>query len=258
MSSLEYNYKLLIAYDGTQYGGWQIQPNASSIQELVQKALFTMLSHEVKVIGSGRTDAGVHATGQVAHFICAKDIDLYRFIASINGLLPRDIRVLQIERVPLNFHAQRSAVRKTYHYHLSLGRVQSPFRRLYSAHIREKIDMDLLKRSAVLFLGTHDFISFANEAYKGTASYDSIRTLESLDVIEENGEVCLKFTGNGFLYKMVRNIVGTLLDIGHGKMNMADIPQILIARDRRLAGQGAPPHGLFLVNVEYDKRSLVW
>lgn len=251
MDDSRYNYKLIIAYDGTNYGGWQIQPNAISIQSLVQKAVSTFVRDEVNVIGSGRTDAGVHATGQVAHFKCAVDVDLRRFFASMNGMLPPDIRIMHVEQVPLQFHAQRSALRKTYHYHLWLDSIQNPCYRLYSLHVQAKIDRSLMLEATNFFIGTHDFTSFANEAHTGSAAHDAIRTLEKLDVVEQEGGVRLEFTGTGFLYKMVRNITGTILDVSRGKIALDTVSGILEAKDRRKAGQAAPPHGLFLHNVEY-------
>lgn len=251
MDDPRFNYKLLIAYDGTNYGGWQIQPNAVSIQSLVQNAASIFVREEVNVIGSGRTDAGVHATGQTAHFKCSKNIDPRKFFISMNGMLPEDIRIMHVEQVPLQFHAQRSAIRKTYHYHLWLQRIRSPFHRMYSLHVHENIDLKLLVEGAAQFIGTHDFTSFANESHSGSAAHDPIRTLEKLDVVTEEGGVRLEFTGTGFLYKMVRNITGTLLDVSRGKIEVTDIKTILEAKDRRRAGQAAPPHGLFLHCVEY-------
>lgn len=246
-----HNYKLTIAYDGTEYGGWQVQDNAESIQQLIQNALRTVLRHEVNVVGSGRTDAGVHALGQVAHFKTHGELDLFRIFHSLNSLLPRDIRILQIEPVPLAFHAQRSAIKKTYYYHLSLNPVQDPFRRLYSFHVHEKIDLDLLASASKLFVGTHDFTSFANEAHKGAAAKDAVRTMLRLDPVLENGGLRLELEANGFLYKMVRNIVGTILEVAAKKRPIEDIPKIFAAKDRRQAGQAAPSHGLFLIKVNY-------
>lgn len=248
----QYNYKLKIAYDGTEYGGWQVQPNAISIQELITKAIETFTRHPITLIGSGRTDAGVHATGQVAHFKSPLQLDLERFLVSVNALLPLDIRVIEVNTVPLHFHAQRSAVRKTYHYHLWLDKVQSPFKRLYSFHVHYKMDMSLLERAAQQFVGTHDFTGFANESHKGTAAHDPVRTLEQLQIVPQEGGVRFEFTADGFLYKMVRNITGTMIEIARGKMDLEEIPKIFSAKDRRLAGQAAPPHALFLVNVEYQ------
>lgn len=244
-------YKLILAYDGTQYGGWQIQPNAPSIQEHLQEALATILRHPVIVIGSGRTDAGVHAHAQVAHFKTPQEMDLGKVRHSLNGLLPPDIRIKTIERTAPRFHAQHSATGKTYHYHFDLGVVQEPFSRLYALHVRGKINLDNLVEAIPLFIGTHDFTSFSNEAHSGSAAKDPVRTIRRLDYFLNGEKLRLEFEGNGFLYKMVRNIVGTLLEVGHGKKNKEEIPLIFAARDRRSAGPAAPPHGLFLWEVRY-------
>lgn len=244
-------YKLLIAYDGTRYGGWQIQPNSTSIQELIQKALRTVLREEILLIGSGRTDAGVHARGQTAHFIIEKEIDTYRLLASLNGLLPEDIRILSIELVGESFHARYSAKGKVYHYHLHLERFHSPFKRLYSAHILYKIDLAKMQEGAQKFLGTHDFTSFANEAHLGTAARNSVKTLRRLELIEEPGGIRLELEADGFLYKMVRNIVGTLLEVGKGKRQPEEIDFLFEVKDRCKADAAAPPCGLFLHCVLY-------
>jgi tRNA pseudouridine38-40 synthase len=246
-----YNYKLTIAYDGTHYHGWQIQPNGVSIQEVIEKALKTIFQKEIRIMGSGRTDAGVHAHGQVAHFKIDQDIDLKRVLGSLNGLLPKDIRILKIEKVESDFHAQYSAQGKIYHYHLCFARVQSPFTRCYALHVKEKIDLEKMAEAAKLFLGVHDFYAFANEAHTGCAAYDSVRHLQRLDIVPEEGGVRLEFEADGFLYKMVRNIVGTLLEIATGKKEIDDIPKIFASRDRRLAGKAAAPQGLFLIQVKY-------
>lgn len=251
MTTNSHNYKLTIAYDGTAYCGWQVQLNGISIQSLIQHKISIILRTKVTLIGSGRTDAGVHARGQIAHFHSCKIHDFYRFQGSLNALLPRDIRILHIEEVPINFHAQYTAIGKTYYYHLNLDHVPDPFTRLYSLHVKEKINADLLKKASLFFIGTHDFTSFANEAHLGSASKDPIRTLKRLDVVEELYGVRLEFQGNGFLYKMVRNIVGTLLEVAAGKRSKEEIPLILSQKDRKSAGQAAPPQGLFLMEVEY-------
>ncbi len=246
-----YNYKLKIAYDGTLYSGWQMQPNGLSIQEVLQEAICKILNLEVKIIGSGRTDAGVHALAQIANFHSEKKIDLRRFYQSINSIIPKDIRVLDVSEVPLEFHAQYKAKRKVYHYHIALGKVQLPFKRLYATHFTYPFDLDLLRKASLFFVGTHDFTSFANQAYQGSAAIDPIRTLYRLDIIEEEGGIRLEFEGDGFLNKMVRNIVGTLLDVVVGNIDIEAIAAIFAARDRRKAGQLAPPQGLFLVEVVY-------
>ena len=248
----EFKYKIVIAYDGTDYGGWQVQPNAVSIQSLIEKALNTILRANTTLVGSGRTDAGVHALAQCAHFNTHAPIDIQKTFASLNGILPPDIRILSIEQVSLEFHARYSALSKIYHYRLHLDPTPDPFNRRYSYHVPHKVDIALLKEAARLFVGTHDFTSFANEAHRGTAAKDAVRTLYRLDVVEEPGGVRLEFEGDGFLYKMVRNIVGTLLDVCAGKINKDQISLILKAKDRKQAGRAAPAHGLYLVEVKYE------
>lgn len=248
-------YKMTIAYDGTNYSGWQIQKNALSIQSLIEKALQILFKHPIFLVGAGRTDAGVHAEGQVAHFQSDKHIDLKRLQASLNGLLPPDIRIVQAELVPCDFHARYSAVSKEYHYYLHLDRVQNPLKRLYRYHVQHPINTSLLQDGARLFVGTHDFTSFASHASQGCAAKNGVRTIFRLDVCEEQAGVRLEFEGNGFLYKMVRNITGTLIDIGCGKISLQAIPDIFAAKSRCSAGSIAPAHGLFLKKINYKSIS---
>jgi tRNA pseudouridine38-40 synthase len=243
-------FKITIAYDGTQYGGWQIQPNAVSIQSLIEKALSTILRSPISIVGSGRTDAGVHARGQIAHFN-GEPLDLFRVFGSLNGLLPPDIRILKLEEAPEEFHARFSAVSKEYHYHLHLDPVIDPFKRLYAYHLHSPIDTALLTEAAKLFVGRHDFTSFANESAEGSAGKDAVRTISRLDVCKEPGGIRLEFEGEGFLYKMVRNITGTLLDVARGKLSIDDVVKIFRAKDRTKASSAAPPQGLFLIKVNY-------
>ncbi len=240
-------YKLTIAYDGTHYCGWQRQPNGVSIQALLEQAISTIIRSPTTVVGSGRTDAGVHAKGQVAHFI-AEPIDTKRLLKSINGLLPADIRVLAIEEAPEEFHARYSAVSKEYHYHLHLDPMIDPFKRLYSYHYHGKLDVKLLTSTAKYFVGTHDFTSFANI---GSSTKSGVRTIKRLDVCKEEGGIRLEFEGEGFLYKMVRNITGALLFVARGKIPPQSLLSIFAAKDRRKAPPAAPPHGLFLIQVRY-------
>ncbi len=244
-------YKMLISYDGTHYGGWQVQKNALSVQERIQTSLSSLLRTPTDLIASGRTDAGVHAKAQVAHFTHEEPLDLYKFSFALNGKLPPDIRIVSIEPTSDTFHSRFSATRKIYHYYLDVGAILNPFKKLYSYHIPYPLDIDLLKKTATYFIGTYDFTSFSNEAHKGSAAHDPVRTIYRLDIIQTKNELCLAFEGNGFLYKMVRNIVGTLLDINAKKIPLETLPDIFAAKDRRLAGRAAPPHGLFLIEVKY-------
>lgn len=245
-------YKLLIAYDGTCYGGWQIQPNCVSIQALIEEALGIALKHKTAVIASGRTDAGVHARGQVAHFM-AESPDLTLLFRSLNGILPHDVRILQLSPAHPEFHARYSATSKEYHYHVQLDWAQDPFKRLYTYHHPYRLDTDRLRLAIPHFLGTHDFTSFANEASKGSAAKDPVRTLIRLEFIPEPGGFRLEFEGDGFLYKMVRNITGTLLDVGRKKISPDAIPSLFEKKDRRQMSSSAPPKGLFLMKVNYPK-----
>lgn len=246
-----FRYKITLAYDGTNYCGWQNQNNAISIQSLVEHALSTALRRKVQVVGSSRTDAGVHAHGQVAHFTVPHEIDTLRTIASLNGLLPKDIRILAILEVPLTFHARYSARSKIYRYHLHLDKVMDPAKRLYAAHIFSPIDLSCLTEAAALLIGEHDFSSFANEQHAGCAAKNPVRTLFRIDYVEEPGGIRLEFEGDGFLYKMVRNIVGTLLDAGRGKLSIQQVSDILASKNRTRAPATAPPEGLFLLRINY-------
>ena len=244
-------YKLTIAYDGSRFSGWQIQPNATSIQELIEAALKVALRQETPIVSAGRTDAGVHAKGQIAHFKAPPDTDLDLLFRSLNGILPHDIRVLKLEPVPSDFHARYSAISKEYHYHIHLNWALDPFSRHYVYHHPYPLDLSLMGKACSSFTGTHDFSSFANEASKGSAAKNPIRTLHRLEMHPEAGGIRLEFEGNGFLYKMVRNITGTLIHIGRGKLSIEELKLLFEAKDRRKASPAAPPQGLFLVKVNY-------
>jgi len=244
-------YKLTISYDGTNYSGWQVQPNAQTVQELIQGAIKIYMREEIHVTGSGRTDAGVHALAQIAHFTTDQEINHFRFVSALNGLLPVDIRIVNVEKVPDDFHARYKAKGKIYHYHVCTGMTQSPFKRLYSVHLRTRLDLDAIREAAKLFLGTHDFTSYANESNAGAAAKNPVRTIRRLDLIEVNDGFRLEFEANGFLYKMVRNITGMLMEIGTGKRRVEEVTEVFEAKDRRVASKAAPARGLFMVKALY-------
>lgn len=243
-------YKIEIAYDGTDFSGWQMQPNAPSIQEMIEQALYFLTGSETHVSGSGRTDAGVHASCQVAHFD-ALDLDPDEALLALNETLPPTIRILSLEQVYDDFHARFGTKSKTYIYNLHTAPVCPPFQCAYTHHIRYPLDIDLLERAAMRFVGTHDFTTFANQANTGSASINPVRTIYSIDITKEEGALKIHFHGNGFLYKMVRNITGTLIQIATGKLPIESLDTLFEARDRREAPIAAPAKGLFLHKVEY-------
>jgi tRNA pseudouridine38-40 synthase len=242
------NLKLTLSYDGTDFHGWQIQPRLPTIQGTLQKALGKLFNHDVVVTGSGRTDAGVHAHGQVANVGTIRMMDTDAVLKGANALLPAEIRVLQVEEVSVEFHARRSARAKTYEYHLWRQFIVSPFQCRYVHVFPYAMDPTAVDGATKHFLGTHDFTSFCAVS---TEIEDRVRTI--FDAHWERGDEAWVFRirGSGFLQHMVRTIVGTLLYVGTGKMAPSDIPMILQSRDRRTSGPCAPAQGLHLLNVEY-------
>jgi len=247
-----HKYKIKLAYQGTAYSGWQVQKNATSIQSLVQQALSTFLRKTTFVVGSGRTDAGVHALEQVAHFISTPIFDFRRFLISTNALLPPDIRILDVEEVDSTFHARYSAKSKVYRYYIHTSPIRNPFRNLYHWDLHYlPLNLHLIEEAIPFFEGKRNFTSFSNEAHRGSASRNAIRTLKRINLQREEGGIYLEFEADGFLYKMVRNIVGTLVDVALGKITLNQIAEIFDAEDRKRASAAAPALGLFLVSVSY-------
>jgi tRNA pseudouridine38-40 synthase len=244
-------YRLLISYDGTQYCGWQVQKNGIAVQGILHQILEKILQHPVGLTGSGRTDAGVHALGQVAHFDTDRDVDTRCLLLSLNGLLPDDIRVLEVELMDPEFHARYGAKRKIYHYHVNTKITQSPFLRLYSYKFYRPLDRALLEQAAEKLMGTHDFSTFANSPGAGGKKRNPVRCLDRITFCEEENGLRIEFEAPGFLYKMVRNLTGCLLDVGSGHHPLEWIDEMLAAKDRRQLGRAAPARGLFLVRVEY-------
>ena len=243
-----YNYKLIISYDGTYYCGWAVQPNGISIQSTLNKALMKLLGYDVSISGSGRTDAGVHAEGQVAHFSTLEAVEKNAFLRSINAMTPKDIAILSCEDVLDEFHARYSARRKFYRYSICPCAVQSPFRRKYVLHYPSPLVKSLIKKALECYLGTHDFTSLANV---GGNSKNKVKTIFRSELVEKEDEWHLEFEGTGFLYRMIRNMVGLVLEVGIKKRDISELPLILEGKDRRLAGKAAPAHGLSLVKVFY-------
>ena len=248
------NFKLTIAYDGTDFAGWQVQPKQKTIQGELADAIERVTGERVLPQGSGRTDAGVHALGQVASFALDSSIPAENLAPALNHTLPLSIRVTSSEEVAADFHARHSAKAKTYEYRIHRGAVCSPFLVRYVHHHPYPLDEDAVERASRLVIGTHDFTSFTAvdpERGKDGEEPDNVRTIYCSEW-ERNGVLfSYHVHGDGFLHHMVRNLVGTFLLVGKGRLSADSIPQILAARRRSDAGPTAPAGGLFLVSVEY-------
>jgi tRNA pseudouridine38-40 synthase len=243
------NIRLLLEYDGTRYHGWQRQKNALTLQEVVETALGRLTGEAVRLTASGRTDAGVHALGQVANFFTISAIPLKAFRDGLNSLLPPDIAVLAAEEVPLDFHARYDARWKTYAYHLLERSVPAPLWRERVWRLRPPLDLAAMAAAARCLVGEQDFAAF--QAAGGRPGPAVRRVREAGWQSDGEGRHIFTITANGFLRGMVRSLVGTMVEIGRGKYPPEHLKEVLAARDRRLAGPTAPPQGLFLVQVEY-------
>lgn len=246
-------FKLTLAYDGTDFGGWQWQPNARTVQGELEAAIERITQQKVKCTASGRTDAGVHALGQVVSFAVETKLSCDVLCKAINSELPKDVLACQIQPAPDGFHAIRDAVRKRYRYVVQDGRLRDLFARNYVWHIFQTLDERLMHKASRCLLGTHDFKSYQTT---GSMRLTTERTIYDLVVERREAEltsrVVIEVEANGFLYNMVRNIVGTLVQIGKGAAPASFAAEALAAKNRQAAGMTAPPQGLFLVGVEYD------
>jgi len=243
------NLKMVLEYDGTAYCGWQRQSNGLSIQQVLEEKISVMTGEAVKVIGSGRTDAGVHALGQVAHFKTASTIPDIHFLKGINSLLPRDIAGVALQEVDASFHARYDARSKVYRYQIVHGSVRPVLLRQYAWFVPGPLSLDSMGEAARLFKGTHDFSSFCSIH---SDAPDHIRTIADIRVeTGSRGLINIEMEADGFLRHMVRGIVGTLVEIGRGKRRVSDMQAVLQAKDRRHGGMTAPPQGLFLKEVKY-------
>lgn len=241
--------RLLIEYDGTEFSGWQTQPGERTVQGEIERALATILGSAPPFKGSGRTDAGVHARGQVAHFDTPEAPDVFRLRNSLNGLLPNAIAVLAAEPAPEDFHARYSARRRTYHYHVATA--PRALDRLWRTSLRSTPDVEAMNVAASALLGTHEFSSFCRTRSETT---NRVCTVHHACWVPGGrpGDWRFEIQANRYVHGMVRAIVGTLLEIGRGRRAADSIPDLLASGDRRLAGAAAPPHGLVLHRVEYD------
>ena len=241
--------KLTIAYDGTNYCGWQIQPNGITIEEILNKALSKMTGEEILVVGASRTDSGVHAMGNVAVFDTETTIPVEKIAVALNQRLPEDIVITKSEEVPLDFHPRYCNCSKTYEYHIINTRIPIPTKRLTNYFVSYVLDIDKMRQAASYLVGEHDFVSFCNVR---TDVENTVRTITALDILTNGNEITIRITGNGFLYNMVRIIVGTLVRVGRGFYEPEKVKEILEAKDRKAAGVTAPAHGLMLVEIKYE------
>lgn len=242
--------RLTIAYDGTNYHGWQIQPEAVTIESKLNECLRDLLKEEVQVIGASRTDSGVHALGNIAVFDTKTRMPAEKISYALNQRLPEDIRIQKSEEVPLEWHPRRCSSRKTYEYRIYRGEFPMPVNRLYALFTYHKLDVKAMRAAAVFLEGEHDFKSFCQT---GAQVESTVRTIYSVEISEQGRELIIKVCGNGFLYNMVRIIVGTLLEVGQGKRAPEDIPKILKQQNRSAAGPTAPAHGLMLIGYEFPE-----
>lgn len=256
--------RLRIAYDGTKYCGWQIQNNGISVEWHIREALRTLLGNEIEIIGASRTDAGVHALGNVAVFDTDSRIPPEKFAPALNARLPEDIRVLLSEEVAKDFHPRYCDCSKCYEYTIQVSKIAIPQMTRFSYHVHYMPDVDKMKEAAMLLEGTHDFSAFCSA---GAQVKTKVRTLYGVDVemqnlwkntdvtaygMEDTKLLKIRVTGSGFLYNMVRIIAGTLLEVGRGRLTQEDVKEALISGERSKAGPTAPPQGLTLVKIDYE------
>ncbi|MFA5164142.1 MAG: tRNA pseudouridine(38-40) synthase TruA [Candidatus Omnitrophota bacterium] len=242
------NILLKIEYEGTGYSGWQSQKNARSIQDTIEAALERLTGRKARLISCGRTDAGVHAVTHFANFKTPSDIPTYKLQRALNGVLPKDIVIKQAAEVPLKFHARFDARSKTYRYTIMTGNSPSAIERNLTAYIPYKLNLALMKRESKALLGKHDFKSFQAS---DRIDRSSVRTIKKLRLKKQGEKIIIDIEADGFLYNMVRNIAGTLIDIGRGRISEGSMRGILKAKDRKAAGETAPSRGLCLIEVKY-------
>jgi tRNA pseudouridine38-40 synthase len=244
------NFKLILEYDGTRYNGWQRQAEAPTVQAEIERALASMTRSPITLFGAGRTDAGVHALGQVANFRCDTRLGPEALLKGLNSLLPPDIAVRDCRRVPEEFHARFDARSKIYRYHLLNREARAAVGRSYAWFVHRPLDLEAMRRATEAIIGRHDFKAFESA---GSPRMHTVRNVTNAGwTAQEDRRLTFQIEADGFLRCMVRNIVGTLVAVGLGRLAPGDLREILDSRDRRRAGAAAPPQGLFLVSVRYE------
>lgn len=249
--------RLIVAYDGTEYHGWQVQDNAVTVEEVLTKALSELLRETVEVIGASRTDAGVHAMGNVAVFDTDTKIPPEKIAIALNHFLPEDIRVLKSEETTSDFHPRYCDSEKIYEYRIVNTSIQIPVLQRYSYHVYHKLNVGDMKKAAEMLIGTHDFSAFCSA---GSQVKSKIRTVYAIDIrqreidsVNGGSELVIRIRGNGFLYNMVRIIAGTLIEVGIGRRSVDSVKEAVETGERSKAGPTAPAQGLFLMGIEYRK-----
>ncbi|MBP3255944.1 MAG: tRNA pseudouridine(38-40) synthase TruA [Clostridia bacterium] len=242
------NIKIIIEYDGKDFNGWQKQPKKLNIQGEIERAISEITGEEIELIASGRTDAGVHAIAQSANFKTNSNIPIEKIPIAINTKLKQSIRIKSAEEVDERFHSRYNCKQKTYRYIINNGKTASALYRNMEYFVPEKLDVENMKKAIKYFEGEHDFKGFKAS---GTSSKSSVREIYKTSIEKNEDRIIIELTGNGFLYNMVRIIVGTLVDVGLGKIKPEEIPEIINSGDRTRAGKTLPPQGLYLVKVEY-------
>lgn len=244
-----FRYRITVAYDGSAYAGWQVQPNHMTVQQRLEEVLQGLTGETIKVHGSGRTDQGVHAEGQVAHFDLARRWAGWQLLNGLNAKLPQDVRVLKVARAKSDFHARRSAVKKEYRYFIWNAKVMNPTRRFYATHVRKPLDVRAMQAAARILTGKHDFAAFTANPNRVVES--TVREVYSLTVKRTGSKIVIRASSEGFLYKMVRSLTGLLLRVGEGAVSQEEVKEILASRIRTARVPTAPPEGLFLWRVWY-------
>lgn len=243
--------RIVVSYDGTNYCGWQIQPNGITIEEVLNRELSKLTCEDIHIIGASRTDSGVHALGNVAVFDTNSPIPPDRMAYALNQRLPEDIVIVKSDEVATDWHPRyQNGVRKTYEYHIYNAPCPNPLRKRYAAFVSFPMDVEMMREGAQYLVGEHDFVSFCNVR---TNVEDTVRTVDSIEIQKEGPEITIRITGNGFLYNMVRIIAGTLIRVGRGFYTPEKVKEILEARRRTEAGVTAPANGLVLMEICYTE-----
>lgn len=239
---------LTVAYDGTNYHGWQVQPNGETIEGVLNRCLSELMQENIEVIGASRTDSGVHAMGNIAVFDTQSLIPPEKIAYALNARLPEDIKIQDSKEVDINFHPRHCDSRKTYEYRIYNATFPMPTKRLYSYFTYVPMNVERMREAAAYFVGTHDFKSFCSV---DTQVENTVRQLESVEVLQTDNQIVIRVSGRGFLYNMVRIMAGTLMEVGRGNIQPQDIERILEAKDRAAAGPTAPACGLTLIRYEF-------